>query len=84
MAISGDLKQNYIDLQQSTGERFAHMADRITAPLQLQGLDDNGRLANKELADWLRKQTDDEKAIERHQPTPEQGDAPAKRVGPNR
>lgn len=64
MAISGDVKQNYTDLQRSTGERFSDMADRLTAPELLQNLDGAGRASNTELAEWLRKQSDDEDAIQ--------------------
>jgi Cft2 family RNA processing exonuclease len=66
MAISGDTKENYKLLQLSTGERFAHMADRLTTPEVFEGLDENGRAGNEELADWLRKQSDDEEAVKRH------------------
>ena len=72
MAISGDTKQNYIDLQQSTGERFAHMAQRVEAPEVLQGLDERGRAGNRELAKWLRSQTDDETAVARFRPKTEE------------
>jgi len=65
MAITGDIKENYILLQNSTGESFAHMADRLTSPEVFGGLDENGRAANQELADWLRKQDDDMEAVER-------------------
>ncbi len=66
MAITGDTKENYKLLQLSTGERFNHMADRLTTPEVFAGLDENGRAANDELADWLRRQTDDEEAVTRH------------------
>jgi len=67
MAISGDTKQNYAELHQSTGETFQSMADRMRDPHVLQGLDEAGRKGNEELAKWLEEQVDDEKAIERHQ-----------------
>lgn len=63
MALSGDIKQNYVDLQRSTGERFTHMADRLTSNEIMMNLDAGGRASNEELADWLRKQSDDEDAI---------------------
>lgn len=63
MALSGDIKQNYIDLQASTGERFSEMADRLTHREVMQNLDAGGRAANEELAEWLRKESDDEDAI---------------------
>lgn len=66
MAISGDVKENYKLLQLSTGERFNHMADRLQTPEVREGLDDQGIAGNDELADWLRKQTDDEEAVTRH------------------
>jgi len=66
MAITGDTMENYKQLQLSTGERFDHMADRLTTPEVLEGLDENGRAGNEELARWLRKQTDDEEAVTRH------------------
>lgn len=63
MALSGDIKQNYADLQASTGERFSSMADRLTSEHTLLHLDAAGRAGNIELADYLRKQTDDEDAV---------------------
>jgi hypothetical protein len=75
MPLTGDIKQNYHDLQQSTGERFEHMADRMLTPEVLAGLDTAGREGNRELADWLRVQSDDEEAILRHQPIDEQARA---------
>lgn len=63
MALSGDTKENYVALQESTGERFAHMADRMTQPKVLEGLDEAGVRSNEELATWLRKQKDNEEII---------------------
>jgi hypothetical protein len=68
MAISGDTKENYIQLQQSTGETFESMADRISAPEYNRGLDEAGRKGNLELAEWLRRQSDDSKALDRFKP----------------
>lgn len=63
MALSGDIKQNYVELQQSTGERFTSMADRLTTAHTMQHLDAAGRAGNEELAGWLRGQSDDEDAV---------------------
>ena len=71
MALTGDIMQNYKDLQQSTGERFAHMAARFLDPHVMQGLDEQGQKGNRELAKWLNNQVDDEDAVARHQ-APEQ------------
>ena len=66
MALSGDIKENYIQLQQSGGERFASMAARLTTPEALLNLDARGKAGNQELADFLRGQSDDEDAVLRH------------------
>lgn len=66
MALSGDIKENYVQLQQTTGERFSSMADRLTTDQAMLNLDIRGRAGNQELADWLRKQSDDEDAILKH------------------
>jgi hypothetical protein len=63
--IPGDTKDNYLQLQQSTGETFGSMADRIEHPAQLQYQDDNGKAAAKRLAGFLRAQTDDGEALAR-------------------
>ena len=63
MALSGDTKKNYIQLQQTTGERYSSIADRLTTEEAFLNLDARGRAGNQELADWLRKQSDDEDAI---------------------
>lgn len=65
MALSGDIKENYVQLQQSTGESFASMADRLEADSVLLNLDARGQAGNRELAAWLRKQSDDQDAIDR-------------------
>jgi hypothetical protein len=63
MALSGDVKENYVELQRSTGERFESMARRMRDPRRQQSLDAAGRAADEELASWLEKQSDDEDAI---------------------
>lgn len=63
--ITGDDKQNFLDLQQSTGESFEHMAQRMTDDNVMRGLDDAGKNRNNALAKWLRTQKDDQEAIER-------------------
>lgn len=68
---------NWAALQQSTGETFASMADRLSAPDFLAGMDPAGRRAHEELAGALRKQKDDPDAVKRHRADP----APAGRKG---
>lgn len=63
MALKPEVRENYVELQQSTGERFGAMADRVASPASLQMYDAAGRDGALELADWLRRQKDDEDAI---------------------
>lgn len=77
MALSGDTKENYVQLQQSTGETFESMANRIEHSSNMSMLDANGQRGAKDLADWLRKQSDDQEALERHRPASERRAAAA-------
>jgi hypothetical protein len=65
VALTGDQKENYVGLHLSTGETYASMAARLTTPEVLQHLDQAGRDGNKELADWLLKQTDDTDTVDK-------------------
>lgn len=63
MALTPEVRENYVELQKSTGERFGAMADRVASTEALQMYDAAGRAGALELAEWLRKQKDDEDAI---------------------
>lgn len=71
MALSGDTKENFAQLHLSTGESFAHMAERIEHPKVLESLDAQGQKGNAELAAWLRTQKDDPEVMARHRPVQE-------------
>jgi len=65
MAVSPDAKENYKDLQQTTGETYANMADRLIDPALLNTLDPNGRAAHHELAAFVRTLSDDPDVLAR-------------------
>ena len=66
--VPGDVKDNFVQLQQSTGETYASMADRIEHPSQTQFMDEPTRAGTKRLADFLRLQSDDPDALARFRP----------------
>lgn len=56
------------NLQQSTGESFAAMANRLTSPELFAHLDAGARASNERIATAIRKLTDDKAALARFQP----------------